>query len=144
MRIKILLLGDDPVSLLADGQLLRERGLMVFPTFNLQNITELIEEVKPDALFFDPRNGNNQINEVYNGIINNGNFNNLPVIFTLSEDDIYLVTRKRADTKEKKNIIADNIISALKMALHSNRTYHKKTHVLPHRNIDISNVIARA
>ena len=144
MRIKILLIGDDPVSLLADGQLLKERGLMVFSTFNLQNIDELINEVGPDLLFFDPRKSNNPINEVYNRIINGSNFNNLPIIFTLSDDDVYLVTRKRTDSKEKKNIIADNIIDALKMALRSYKTYQRKTHKLPNQDINFPNHIALA
>src|ERR1035438_10548673 len=102
MRIKLLLLGDDPISLMADSQLLRERGIMVFTAFNLQNLNELADEVQPDILFFDPRKANNLINESYNNVINSASFNNIPVVFTLTEDDLYLVTRKRTDTKEKK------------------------------------------
>ena len=132
------------MSLIADSQLLREHGVMVFTAFNLQNLNELINEVKPDILFFDPRKASNLINEAYNNVINSAAFNNIPVIFTLTEDDLYLVTRKRADTKEKKNIIADNIIDAIKMALRSNKTYHKKTHKIPHQNITIPNFVVRA
>ena len=93
-------MGDDPVSLVADSQLLRERGIMVFTAFNLQNINELISEVKPDIMFFDPRSADNYlINESYNDVINNALLNKIPVIFTLTEDDLYLVTRKREDAK---------------------------------------------
>src|ERR1700761_8204833 len=98
MRLKVLLIGDDPVSLVADGQLLRERGLMVFSAFNMQNITEMINEVKPDVLFFDPKQAGNEINETYNLLVSNSAFNDLPIIFTLTEDDVYLVTRKRGNS----------------------------------------------
>jgi PleD family two-component response regulator len=105
MRIKILLLGNDPVSLVADAQLLRERGIMVFSAFNLENVNELITEVKPDLVFFDAHGSNVLITEVYNNMVNGIYFTNIPVIFTLSEDDVYLVTRKRTDSKDKRTII---------------------------------------
>lgn len=134
MRIKILLLGDDPVSLMADGQVLRERGMLVFTTFNLENITETISEIKPDLIFFDPKKQNGLITEVYNSIVNSIYYTHIPVVFTLSEDDVYLVTRKRTESKDKRDMIADNMIDAVKMALQSNKTFHKKGGkiVLPH------------
>ena len=52
MRIKILLLGDDPLTEIADGQLLRDRGFLVFTAFNLMNVNDLIAEVQPDLIFF--------------------------------------------------------------------------------------------
>jgi DNA-binding NtrC family response regulator len=144
MRLKVLLIGDDPVSLVADGQLLKERGLMVFSAFNMQNITEIINEVKPDVLFFDPQQTNNTINETYNSLISNVIFNGLPIIFTLTEDDMYLVTRKRSNTREKKNLIADNMIDAVKMALRSSKTYYKKAQKVPLNTLPNSSFGARA
>lgn len=124
MRIKILLLGNDPVALVADAQLLRERGIMVYSAFNMDNIHEMILEVKPDLVFFDAHGSNQQITDVYNGMVNGIYFTNIPVVFTLSEDDVYLVTRKRTDSKDKRTIISDNMIDAIKMAL---RPAKKKT-----------------
>jgi len=143
MRLKVLMLGDDPVSLVADGQMLQERGVMVVSAFNLPNITETINEVKPDLVFFNPRHANNLINECYNSLVNDPSFSNLPIVFTLSEDDVYLVTRKRTTSREKKNLMADSMIDALKMALRSYKTYHKKTH--NHQQLPpLSSVSARA
>src|ERR1035437_3058612 len=127
MRIKILLIGNDPASLVADSQLLRERGVLVFPAFNSQNIRELVNEIKPDLVFFDPNKPNNQITDAYNNFVNDIYFTNIPVIFTLSDDDVYLVTRKRTASKNKRTNIADNIIDAIKTALQTNKIYHKKT-----------------
>lgn len=133
MRIKILLVGDQPQSLVADAQLLRERGLLVITAFNLDNINELITEVKPDVIFFDAHKSNNRITDVYNEVVNGIRFTNIPVIFTLSEDDVYLVNRKRTEMRDKRSLIADNMIDAIKMALASPATVHhskaKKTPV---------------
>jgi response regulator RpfG family c-di-GMP phosphodiesterase len=128
MRIKILLLGDDPISLMTDGLLLRERGLMVYTAFNLDNMDDLIREVKPDLVFFDPHQSNNKLTDAYNSLIGSIYYTHIPVIYTLSEDDVYLVTRKRTMAKAKRNSIADNIIDAVKMALHSNNHYAKNPH----------------
>jgi response regulator RpfG family c-di-GMP phosphodiesterase len=126
MRIKVLLLGDDPLSVVSDAQLLRDRGLLVYTAFNLLNIEDLIKEIKPDVIFFDPHKPNIQITDVYNNLVNGIYYTSIPVIFTLSEDDVYLVTRKRTASKDRRTIIADNVIDAIKMALRSNKTYHKK------------------
>lgn len=132
MRIKILLVGDDPIMLMTDGLLLRERGLMVYTAFNLENIAETINEVKPDLVFFNPHKSNNEMTAAYNEMVGSIYFTHLPVIFTLSEDDVYLVTRKRTTIKTKRNIIADNIIDAVKMALHNNNTNQKS---IPKRTV---------
>ncbi len=126
MRIKILLLGNNPASLVADAQLLRERGMLVFSAFNLENILELIAEVKPDLLFFDAHRSNPLITEAYNNMVNGIYFTNIPVVFTLSEDDVYLVTRKRTEARNKRTMISDNMIDAIKMALLPAKPVQKK------------------
>ena len=140
MRFKILMLGDDPVSLMADGQLLKERGMMVYTAFNLENIDETIKEISPDLVFFDPQQQSCEITAAYNILVNSSSFVNIPVIYTLTEDDVYLVSRKRTATKEKRNLIADNIIGAVKMALRSNKTYEKKHRKIPTPNISVTTV----
>ena len=144
MCIKILLVGDDPGSTLVDNQLLRERGLLVITTFNLQNIGEIIAEVKPDIVFFDPHKPNNLITDTYNDLVNDINFTQLPVIFTLSDDDVYLVTRKRTASKDRRTGITDNIIGAIKMALSNTITSQRKTHKIHHPNIEIPMLFTRA
>ncbi len=137
MRIKILLLGDNPSSLVADTQLLRERGMLVITSFNLDNINEMIAELKPDIIFFDAYKSNNKITEVYNDVVNGIRYSNIPVVFTLSEDDVYLVNRKRTESKNTRSLIADNMIDAIKLALDSSRSAHAKTkkpHILAGNN----------
>ncbi len=129
MHIKILMAGNDPEALVADGQLLRDRNMLVHMVFNLENIPELINEVKPDILFFDSPKKSNQITEAYNKIVNSICFKDIPVIFNLSEDDMYLVTRKRTGNNEQQKYTADNIIDAIKSALTVDRShYHKQKH----------------
>lgn len=123
MRIKILLLGEDPVSMVADAQLLRERNMLVFTAFNLQNINEMIAEVKPDVIFFDAHRSDNNITNAYNELVNGIYYTQIPVVFTLSEDDVYLVTRKRTEAKDKRSYIADNMVDAVKLALGGTRSH---------------------
>ncbi len=144
MRIKILLLGDDPLTEIADGQLLRDRGFLVFTAFNLMNVNDLIAEVKPDLIFFNPHKLSNGITECYNNVVNGIEFTHIPVVFTLSEDDVYLVTRKRTESKDKRTIIADNVIDAIKMALRSSKTAYKKTSQVHIATIAFPGYVARA
>jgi len=145
MRIKILLLGDYPPALVPDRQLLRDKGMLVFTSFNLENIDALIDEIKPDLIFFDAQNhSSNQMNDTYNAFINNMHYAHLPVIFTLEEDDIYLVTRKRTDIKSKRKIIANNIISALKLAFSVNKVNDKKTYKIHYPSIALPTYNNRA
>jgi response regulator RpfG family c-di-GMP phosphodiesterase len=144
MRIKILLIGDDPKSLVADELLLRERGILVFTTFNLENIEELVQEVKPDLLFFDPLNESSAITAAYNNFVNGITHIRIPVIFTLSEDDIYLVTKKRTESKNKRTGIASNIIEAVKMALSNIKMPQIKQIKMEHPQVEYPLVRSRA
>jgi response regulator RpfG family c-di-GMP phosphodiesterase len=144
MRLKILLIGENPLSLVSDGQLLRDRGLLVFTAFNLDNVPELIKEIKPDVIFFDPHKENSAITEMYNNVVNSIYYTNIPVIYTLSEDDVYLITRKRTTLKEKRTIIADNIIDAIKMALKNTKVPSSKKTYKVGQQIPIPFANARA
>lgn len=116
MRIKILIAGNDPIAQIADSQLLRDKGMLVFTTYNQTNILEIIEEIQPDLIWFNPLGQDNGLVETYNKVLSFNVAERIPVIYTLSEDDMYLVTRKRTLIKQKTNFIADNIIEAIKMA----------------------------
>jgi len=128
MRIKILLIGDDPGSAIADSLVLRERGLLVLTAFNYQNINEIVAEIKPDLVFFDPHSSDNRITDAYNNFVNSILFTEIPVIFTLADDDVYLVTKKRTAMKDKRTGIADNMIDAVKMALSNTKQSYKKNY----------------
>lgn len=142
MRLKVLLISNDPPAAMADSQLLRERGLLVFTAFNPQNLAEHVEEIKPDVVFFDPQKINNELTDVYNLFVSDVKYAHIPVIFTLSEDDIYLVTRTRTKIKKATTKIADNIVGAVKMAL--TRATARKQLRLPHLTIPLSIGLPRA
>jgi DNA-binding response OmpR family regulator len=115
--MKILLLGDDPLLLMTDGQFLRDRGFHVHTAFNLDYLDTIIDEVQPDLVFFDTHEQNSRITDAYNQLVCAANFPNIPVIYTLEEDEVYLVTRRKKRLAQKKTAIADNIMSALKLAV---------------------------
>lgn len=144
MRIKILLIGEDPLSLLTDAQLLKERGILVYTAFYLENLQDLVQEIKPDLVFFNPHKPSGEITNVYNDFVNSIYFTHIPVVYTLSEDDVYLVTRKRTTSKDKRTIISDNIVDAVKMALRNNKTVQKKTIPMPQATIAVPIINARA
>ena len=126
MRIKILMLGADTSSLMADEQLLKERGFLVLSGSNLRNMNELASEMKPDLVFFDPQEPNNVVTDACNDFVNNAHFTNIPVILTISDDDAYRVTPERTDNKDDRAMITDNILDAIKIALEGPRPEPKK------------------
>lgn len=117
MSIKILLISDDEKAMQADRLYLKDRGLHVHTCLYTNIIKELVNEVKPDVIFINPTLPDNQSTEVYHSFLNDIRHLDVPIIYTLSEDDVYLVNRKRTATKSKRNIIADNMIDAIKLAL---------------------------
>ena len=136
MRIKILIVSDDMNTVVADEQLLKERGFLVYTCFNTDNIDYLMVEIKPDVLFFDTHNMARPVIDAYNRIVTDIEHTNVPVIYTLVEDDIYLINRKRTIIKEKRNLIADNIVDAIKQTLQTDTLTHKKNTIrLPHAQI---------
>jgi hypothetical protein len=112
MRIKVLMIGDDPVALIADIQLLRDTQFLVYTSFDTDNLVPLIEEIHPDIIFINPQHSNSTLTDVYNTIV--GDID-IPVIYTLSEDELYFVTRKNGALKRK--VIGDSILAAVKLAL---------------------------
>ncbi len=117
MSIKILLISDDEKAMQADRLYLKDRGLHVHTCLYTNIINDLVNEVKPDVIFINPTLPDNQSTEVYHSFLNDIRHLDVPIIYTLSEDDVYLVNRKRTATKSKRNIIADNMIDAIKLAL---------------------------
>jgi hypothetical protein len=109
------MVGDDPVTLTADIQLLRDKNFLVYTSFDTDNLHSLIEEIHPDLLFINPQKENAVLADVYNNVTSEALLA-LPVVYTLLEDNVYIVTRKNAATGNK-NAITDNILSAVKLAL---------------------------
>ena len=104
--------GKQPVS---DAEMLRERGFMVY-TCNNALVSEMVNEVKPDIVFFNPEEPDPDCTKQYHNLLKDTDAADIPVIYTLLEDDIYLINLKR-NKRNKKNLIADNIIDGIKTSL---------------------------
>ena len=119
MSLKILLIGDNEKAMMADKVYLKDRGLYVHTCLynDRELIDELVKEVKPDLVFINPAESDSSTRKVYQEFLNDIHLVAIPIVYTLSEDDVYLVNRKRTISKPKRNIIADNMIDAIKQAL---------------------------
>lgn len=135
MRFKVLMVVDDMQHAAADIELLREKGFLVYTTTSII-VDEMIEEVKPDLVFINPTDQDSSATNLYNRMIDNLKFATLPVLYTLSEDDLYLISKKRTSTKDSKNYISDNIIDGIKVSLLSNKELESIQR--PTKTVDIS------
>jgi hypothetical protein len=116
MRIKILMVGNS-LETHSDAEMLKERGFLVY-TCNGYNMNEMVDEVKPSVVFINPLGSDTaKNNNLYNDFLDNIKFMVYPVVYTLSEDDVYIINRKRTTSKDKRTIIGDNIIDSIKTAL---------------------------
>lgn len=129
MRIKILMISDDVIAGLADARILKDKGLIVHTCYNIDNIPGVIDEIKPDLIFINPHTSSNDITNLYNSLVGSMSITGIPIIYTLSEDDVYLVNRKRTSAKDKRNFICDNIIDAVKVAMKKNAPSPKSIYI---------------
>lgn len=126
MALRILMTGDDYNYLRYDAEMLRQRGFRVYFCDRKQILAEMIDEVKPDIVFINSKTPGKDSTDIYHNLIDNIVFASLPVIYTLSEDDVYLVNRKRTAIKERRYMMSDNIIDAIKMAIEDSSTSVKR------------------
>ncbi|MCB0696746.1 MAG: hypothetical protein KDC07_05245 [Chitinophagaceae bacterium] len=120
MRLKVLLTGKDRFDHEADAELLRERGFLVYRCKET-SVNDMIEELHPDVLIINPIDEEQSSTNLYNRLLDNIKYAKLPLIYTLLEDDVYLVNRKRTSARGKRNFIVDNIIDGIRTALGGNR-----------------------
>ncbi len=116
MDLKILMLGGDKDAMIPDAEYLRSRGFRVYTCAN--NIAnEMIDEVHPDVVFVNPNNPGLSSTKIYHELLDNVKFAQIPLIYTLAEDEVYLVNKKRTAAKSKRNYTADNIVDGIRLAL---------------------------
>lgn len=116
MRIRVLMINGPQHPTAADAEMLRERGFMVYNCTD-EIATEMVNEIWPDVIFVNPDNPGLGSTKVYHQILDDVTFASIPVIYTLSEDDVYLVNKKRTGSRDRRNIIADNIIDGIRSSL---------------------------
>lgn len=120
MRLKVLLTGRDKFSHEPDAEMLRDRGFLVYRCEE-NSVNDMIDELHPDVLIINPTDEKQSSSNLYNRLLNSIKHAKLPLIYTLSEDDVYLVNRRRTLAKGARNFIADNIIDGIKTALDTGR-----------------------
>ncbi len=116
MRLKVLLTGKDKFQQEPDAAILRERGLMVYRCDETM-VNDMIDEIHPDVLIINPLDEKDSSTNLYNRLLNSIKYAKLPLIYTMSEDDVYLVNRSRTAFKGVRNYIVDNIVDGIKTAL---------------------------
>ncbi|MBS1772327.1 MAG: hypothetical protein JST82_05670 [Bacteroidetes bacterium] len=131
MRIKILMVTNKLGAQEADAEMLKSRGLLVY------NCTEdvlnfMITEVRPDVVFINPDNPGLHSTKVYHQLLQDRKYASLPVIYSLCEDDAYLVSRSRNAANDARNLMADNILDGIKLALlpDESKKHHLHAHTL--------------
>ncbi len=125
MRLKVLMVSNQKGLPVSDAEMLKDRGFMVY-TCEDTLLHEMVNEVHPDIVFINPEEPDAGTTKAYHSILKDKELADLPVIYTVSEDDVYLVTPARAQGKKHK-IISDNIIDGIKASLQDNVVYQ-----LPH------------
>lgn len=116
MRLKVLLTGKDRNCHTPDAEMLTERGLLVYRCEE-KSVDQMIDEVQPDVVIINPLDDSESSTSLYNRLLSSIKYARLPLIYTLSEDDVYLVNRKRTALKGLRNFIVDNLIDGIKTAL---------------------------
>lgn len=116
MRIRVLMVNGEMHPTAPDAEMLKERG---FAVYNCTDAiaTEVAKEIRPDVIFINPDNPGLGSTKVYHEILDDVAFASIPVIYTLSEDDVYLVNKKRTGSRDRRNIITDNIIDGIRSSL---------------------------
>jgi len=116
MDLRILMVGDDPSYILPDIQLLRDKGFRVYTVFNNVNINDVFEETKPHIVFFNftelKKSGKQHI-KLTNSILKQ----RTSIIYSIKEDDTYMVVQYKDAVNKKHVTLADNLIAAVKTAL---------------------------
>ncbi len=116
MNVRILMVGNNEDHLLPEAEMLKQRGLQVY-TSSEDCIADMIDEIKPDVVYFNPEEPGVHSTHVYHDLLNDMKHVSVPVIYTLVEDDTYIVNRKRTSSRDKRSVITDNIVDGIKAAL---------------------------
>ena len=116
MGLRILLIGDDLNHLKTDGALLRSKGCRVYFCVNEGLVNKMIEETRPDVVYINTQFHDEHSSALYNTLIDNIQHVSLPVIYTLSENDVYLVNRKRTALKERRYMTSNNLLDAIRIS----------------------------
>jgi len=117
MAALVLIIGNDKERLQKNRRRLSKEGFTVALCTDCQNITHRIDKIKPDVVLINTTSITHQSTDIYNNLVDTVRYAALPVIFALSEDDVYLVNRRRTSQPETRSVIANTAIDAVHKAL---------------------------
>lgn len=117
MRLKVLLTGKDRYHHEPDAEMLKEKGFLVYRC-DEEVVKDMIEELHPDVLIINPTDDNHPATTLYHRLLKSIKYARLPLIYTLAEDDVYLVNGHRS-RRSRNSFIVDNIVDGIKTALSS-------------------------
>jgi len=120
------MVGDDPVFSIADARILKNKNVLVYNTYNVDNLDALVDEIRPNIIFINASCPDNYIN-TYKGVINDDRYVKVPVIYTLAEDNVYLVNKPISSSKERRKIIAESVVDAVKISLRNKKHLSTKS-----------------
>ncbi len=126
MRLKILMVVDKEDKIHPDAEMLKERGMLVY-TCSDAIAEDMVEELVPDVVLINPEVPNAGITKAYHKLLRNKFHFKMPVIYTLAEDEQYLINiRSRANKIVK--LVADNIVDGIRKSLHVLSTQQSFAH----------------
>lgn len=100
-----------------DAEMLRDKGFLVYNCAE-NTVNEMVDEIQPNVIFMNPEDSEGSTSlDLYNSILGNIYYASYPLIYTMAEDDIYLVNGSRTSKKNKRTVISDNIVDSIKVAL---------------------------
>ncbi len=130
MRIKVLMTGNDLENMALEAEVLKEHGFLVY-TCPHDNAEALLGEINPDVVYLNPQDPDAQSAQLYHNLLQFSSKSRTPVIYTLLEDDMYMVNLNH---NRNRKVICDNIIDAIKVALHADVNLSSKPRYIS-RNI---------
>lgn len=144
MRIRVLLISDSENFSTADVRMLKDRGLLVHTCYDMTLAQELAKEISPDIIILNPENADSATTRLYHNLLDNLSLARVPVVYTLAEDDVYLVSRKRTSFKAARNSMTDNLTDAIKFGMTMPKAEKaSRAHIAP--NFDTESLrVARA
>lgn len=110
MRLKILMVTNSESC--PDAEVLKERGMLVY-TCNDAIAEDMVVELSPDVVLVNPDVPNAGITKAYHKLLRHFK---IPVVYTLAEDEQYLVNIRNKANKLVK-LVTDNIVDSIRNSI---------------------------
>ena len=116
MRIRVLLVSMDKANGKRDQQILTDQGFQVFHC-DSDKVPEKAGEIQPEIILINSAEEVKGENNLYNTLSNNVLLARFPIVFTLAENEVYLINRSRTAMKEDRYLISNSLFDAMNQAV---------------------------